>query len=137
MGKQHSFQGLYRWFERRRMRSRLKRLGLAEPEVELTWARSGDGFRVDGLQQVGVATVRPVGSCGVLEVRMARDCPYGWLVSHHGGLRSARREVEGQAWYAACLARAQAEERRREEDGRRAVADRLERELGLERREAP
>ena len=137
MGKQQSCQGLWRWFERRGLRSRLKRLGLAEPELDLSWARSGSGFRVDGLNQVGMATVQPEGDGSLLKVSMAKDCSYGWRVSYHGDLRSARREVEGQAWYAACLALAEAEERRRDEAGRQAAAERLERELGLDRREAP
>lgn len=136
MAREVFFQGLARWFERREMRSRLRRLGIVEPAVELDWTRAGDGFRVHGMGKMEVARVELEGDGRILRVAMAEDCPYGWRVTYHGNLRSARREVEGQVWYAACLALAEkAEERRRNEAGRRAAAERLERELGLDRRE--
>ena len=137
MAREVFFQGLARWFERREMRLRLRRLGLAEPAVELEWARMGDGFRVHGMGRVEVARVELEGDGRVLRVAMAEDCPYGWRVTYHGNLRSARREVEGQVWYAACLALAREAEEVRDRDRRREAAERFERELGLERREVP
>ena len=97
MAREVFFQGLARWFERREMRSRLRRLGIAEPAVELEWARAGDGFRVHGMGKVEVARVDLEGDGRILRVAMTEDCPYGWRVTYHGNLRSARREVEGQA----------------------------------------
>lgn len=134
MAREVVFQGLARWLERREMRSRLRRLGLAEPVVELEWARAGDGFRVHGMGKMEVAKVELEGDGRILKVYMTKECPYGWRVTTHGSLKSARREVEGQAWYAACLALAEEAEGARERGLRVEAAERLEREL--ERREA-
>ena len=134
MAREVFFQGLSRWFERREMRSRLRRLGIAEPAVELEWARDGDGFRVHGMGKMELARVELEGDGRILRVAMAEDCPYGWRVTYHGNLRSAGREVEGQVWYSDCLALAEGV---RDRDRRREAAERLECELGLERREAP
>ena len=138
MGKTVFFQGLARWFARLEMRSRLRDLGVVEPVVELSWARGGNGgFSVRDQGRVEVAVVRPVGDGRVLEVRMSKDCSYGWRVSTHGNLESARREVQGQAWYQACQQLADRAERERDEGGRRQAVERLERELGLGGNEPP
>ena len=104
MGQQVFFQGISRWFEKREMRSRLRQLGLDEPVVELRLRPGVEGAQsvCDG-QGAEVATVGPSEDGWSFVVRMSRECPYGWRVSYHGGVASARREVERQVWYAACL----------------------------------
>ena len=95
MGKAVFFEGVERWFLRWLMRSRLRRLGLKEPVVELSWGRGGGGFGVHDGNGREVATVRPVGDGRLLEVRMIEVSEYGWRLSSHRKVESARREVEG------------------------------------------
>ena len=104
MGKQVFLQGIVRWFEQRSMRSRLRSLGLEEPAVELRLRPGSEGTSTvcDG-QGVEVATVGPSVDGKSVVVRMFRGCPYGWRVTYHDNAASARREVERQLWYTACL----------------------------------
>ena len=135
MGKAVFFEGVERWFLRWLMRSRLRRLGLKEPVVELSWGRGGGGFGVHDGNGREVATVRPVGDGRLLEVRMIEVSEYGWRLSSHRKVESARREVEGQVWYQACERLAERAEKERDEGGRQRAVERLERELGMGREE--
>ena len=130
MGQQVFFQGLARWFERRAMRARLRRLGLEEPVVELRRRPGLDGAVTfcDG-DGVEVATVGPSVDGRAVVVRMSKECPYGWRVTYHGTAALARREVERQVWYQVCLERATAAESERNRGRRAEVGEMLAREL--------